>query len=146
MLIKQQAVSSALCPAQRAQPSPVLLNYNSVLSIQQISWSHHPLEKVLIVTASIIKYGSTVCQAVGGKNALKDMYVCLSIQSYSYEVVLALWQKAGVHQQKARVEWKLNFLGVSRETLINVFWITGYTNTLLFISILFYSEISIELI
>lgn len=76
MLIKQQAVSGAPRPPQRAQPSPVLLNYNSVLSIQQISWSHQPLENILIETTSIIKYGSTICQAIREKkNALKDMYV-----------------------------------------------------------------------
>lgn len=80
MLIKQQAVSGALRRPQRAQPSPVLLNYNSMLSTQQISWSHQPLENILIETTSIIKYGSMICQAVRGKkNALKYIYVCLSI-------------------------------------------------------------------
>lgn len=77
MLIKQQAVSGALRPPQQAQPSPMLLNYNSVLSIQRISWSHQPLENILIETTSIIKYGSTICQAVRKKkNALEDVYVC----------------------------------------------------------------------
>lgn len=111
---RQQAVPVP----QWAQPSPVLLNYNSMLSTQRISWSHQPLENILIETTSIIKYGSTICQAIGGKNALKVVYVCLSIQQCSaHEAALARWQKAGVHLQKTQVEWKKNFLGVSKRTI-----------------------------
>lgn len=112
---RQQAVPVP----QWAQPSPMLLNYNSMLSTQRISWSHQPLENILIETTSIIKYGSTICQAVGGKKCFKGPVCMLEYTAMHMKLLLQDDRKLLFICRKHRWNGRTTSWESPKEQLIN---------------------------